>query len=107
MASIGGQYTITASAVNLTTALGLTKGDLPSGGYHCSEITVKNANGAANTLFAGGSNVTNVPANAHVQLAAGQSFTWLPSVSARPTTDEIYLVGTANAANIAFIEITV
>lgn len=107
MASKGGQYTITASAVNITTALGLTGGDLPSGGYHCAEITVKNADGAVNKLYCGGSNVTNVPANAHVELGAGAGFTWLPTVSARPTTDEIYLVGTANAANIAFIEITV
>lgn len=107
MASKGGQYTITATATNLTTALGLTGGNLPSGGWSCAEITVKNADGAANKLYFGGSDVTNVPANAHGEIAAGQGYTWLPTVSSRPNTDEIYLVGTANAANIAFIEMTV
>lgn len=106
MAINGGQYAVTATATNLTTALGLTGGNLPSGGSHCAEITVKNAAGALNKAYLGKSTVTNVPANAHVELSADQGFTFMPTVSGRPNTDEIFVVGTVNAANIVFIELT-
>lgn len=108
MAWFGGQYAVTASAVNVTTALSLVGGDLPSGGRHARKITIKNAAGAANTAYLGPSTVTNVPVNARVELAAGQAFTFGPFSSSHSiNTDEVYMVGTANAANILFIAIEV
>lgn len=103
MAFLGGQYALTASAVNLTTALGLTKGDLPSGGYHVRQIDIKNANGAANFVYVGASNVTNAPANARVELVPGQAWSEIAPGLSSFNTDEIYVVGTVNAANIIFV----
>lgn len=95
----GKQYTITASAAKLTTILGLTNPTF------CKGLTIKNAKGAANILYIGGSDVTNVPANAWVELDANQSFTFYSGEGWLCSTDEVYLVGTVNAANIAFITI--
>lgn len=108
MAWLGGQYVITASAVNITNALSLAGGPRPTGGTPARKITIKNAAGAANILYIGPSTVTNVPANARAELSAGQSYTFGPyGDSLSTTTDDVFLVGTANAANIAFISIEV
>lgn len=87
------QYTITATAVALSAAAILGTKWTPK------KLTVKNASGAANNAYLGPSTVTNVPANAGIELAAGQSFTFEDQ-----GPEEIFIVGTAAAANIAFIE---
>jgi hypothetical protein len=96
---IGGQYSLTASAAKLSTILSITD---PSETF-CKALTIKNAKGAANSMYIGGSDVTNAPANAHVELAAGESYTFYSGEGWLISTDDIYLVGTVNAANIAFI----
>ena len=98
-ANRGGQYPLTASAVSLTTALSLT------GNLHFSKITIKNAEAAANTMYIGNSDVTAVPANAHLELALKQSYTYGGDGQGYYSSDDIYLIGTVNAANIAFIQL--
>ncbi len=101
---IGAQYTITASAARLTTILAQTIGNV----NQAKQIDIKNATGAANVLYLGPSTVTNVPANARAELAAGQSFSFNTGGGGyHVSTDDIYLVGTANAANIAFISVLI
>ncbi len=95
----GGQYSLTASAVSVTAALSLTGND------HFAKITIKNANGAANPVFFGGSDVTNVPANAHGELIANQSYTFGGDGRGFYKADEVFVVGTVNAANIVFIQL--
>lgn len=103
MAWKGSQYAITASPVNLTTILSLTANS-PSNSI--KEVVIKNAAGAANTLYVGPSTVANTPTAARVELAANQSWSAGPYDSSYPlNTDMIYLVGTVNAANIAFISV--
>ena len=98
-ANRGGQVAVAAAAVNITDALSLT------GNLHFSKITIKNASGAANSAYVGNSNVTNVPANAHLELAAGESYTFGGDGKGYYSSDDIYLVGTVNAANIWFIQL--
>lgn len=99
MAFAGAQYTITATATNLTTILGL------SAGMDCRQIDIKNATLATAPLFLGKSNVTNTPANAFAQIAPGQAWSDIAPANGKLSTNEVYLVGTANAANIAFIAV--
>jgi hypothetical protein len=98
-ANKGGQIAAAATAVNITDALSLT------GNLHFSKITIKNASGAANNGYVGNSNVTNVPANAHLELSAGESYTYGGDGRGYYSTEDIYLVGTVNAANIWFIQL--
>jgi hypothetical protein len=86
------QYTLTASAAALSGSTLLDDTTPPK------KLTIKNANGAANAVYLGGSGVTNVPAAAGIELAANQSYTFEYKSPAH-----IYIVGTVNAANIAFI----
>lgn len=86
------QYTITA------TATALSDSDILNSTQAPKKLTIKNASGAANNCFLGSEVVANTPANAGVELAAGQAYTY-----SYQAPNEIYLVGTANAANIAFI----
>lgn len=98
-ANRGGQVAAAAAAINITDALSLT------GNKHFCKITVKNAEAAANAGYHGNSDVTNVPANAHGELSAGQSYTWGGDGKGYYSSDDIYLVGTVNAANIWFIQL--
>lgn len=93
----GGQFAVAATATKLTTALSLTER------RYAKRLTVKNAAGAANTLYIGGSDVTNVPANAHIELAPGQSYDFYSGEGWLVSTEDIYTVGTVNAANIVFV----
>lgn len=99
MAYISEQYVITATATKLTTALGFTAK------VYCQQIQIKNAAGGTAKLYIGDSTVTNVPANAGAELSAGETWTKYPSETRTVSSDEVYLVGTANAANIAFITV--
>lgn len=84
------QYTLTASAAALSGIIGYTQTP--------ARLTIKNSDGAANAVFLGGATVANTPANAGIQLGPGQAWTFLDQSPAR-----IFIVGTVNAANIAFI----
>ena len=96
-ALIGGQYALTASAVNISTILSL------SSGVMLKKLTIKNANGATNKVYIGDSDVTNGPANAHIELLADQTYDYYSGEQYRIITDDIYIVGTVNATNIVFI----
>jgi hypothetical protein len=86
------QYTMSATATALCSSSILNNTAIPN------RITVKNASGAANAVYLGGQLVANTPANAGVELAADQAYTFT-----RQAPCSIYIVGTVNAANIAFI----
>lgn len=96
---IGGQYALTAVAAKLSTILSLSDGESAM----LKALTIKNASSAANKMYIGDSNVTNAPANAHIELAAGESYTFYSGEGWLVNPEDIYLVGTVNAANIAFI----
>lgn len=66
-------------------------------------MRIRNATGAANALYLGLSDVTNTPTNALAQIAAGGDWEMTSMDGWWASTDDIYLVGTSNAANIAFI----
>lgn len=93
------QYTLTATAASLTSAFGLSRT------FRAQQIDIKNSDTAVNKVFLGPSTVTNVPANAGVQLGVGQAYTFLPTQGRSVNTDEVFIVGTVNAANIAFITV--
>lgn len=81
------QYPLTATAVALSTL-----GELAHETETPISITVKNASGAAASCYLGANNVTAAPANAGIELGAGQSYTFdehSPAV--------IYIVGTPGA----------
>lgn len=86
------QYAITATATALSATAILGDAETPR------KLTIKNADGAANICYLGSQAVTATPANAGVELGAGDSYTFDYQ---SPT--EIFIIGTANAANIAFI----
>ena len=87
------QYTITATATQVGGSSILNNPSV------CRLLTVKNADGAANACYIGPSTVANTPALAGVELGAGDSITYEDVAP-----NELYIVGTANAANIAFFE---
>lgn len=100
----GGQWTISGTAATIAAALGIKAG---SDQLHWNKVTVKNASGGTAALYAAkNSAVAATPTSAEVELAAGQAYTW-GSMSGQQEVDisKIYLVGTANAANIAFISL--
>ena len=86
------QYTITATATALSDSSILNSTAIPK------RLTVKNADGAANACYLGTQVVSNTPTNAGVELGAGDSYTF-----ENKAPGGIYIVGTANAANIAFV----
>lgn len=100
MAWLGGQYTLTASAANISTILSL------AAGTKLKQLTIKNAKGAANPVYLGGSTVTNAPANAFAEIDTNTQYTIYPSDGWLIDPTKVYIVGTVNAANIAFISYT-
>ncbi len=86
------QYAITAVATPLSDAAILNDSRAPR------KLTVKNANGAANACYLGRQDVAATPANAGVELGAGNTYTFTDQSPAA-----IYIIGTAAAGNIAFI----
>jgi len=99
MAYGGGQYTVTASAVTLTSALGL------SAKVHCKNIDVRAKSTNAAAVYLGPSTVTNVPANARVEIPASGWWSSGPYDGNTLNTDEIYIVGTAN--DVVFISLVI
>jgi hypothetical protein len=107
MAMIFKQYAVTAAAVDLGTALAITDPAI----LECREITISYAVAAANAAFLGGSTVTAVPANAGfvfpVVAANIPSMVFRMGAGAVKGLDlrSMYLIGTANAANVFYISI--
>jgi hypothetical protein len=89
MAWGGGQYTVTATAVTLTSALGLSEKQ------HCKNIDVRAKVGNAAPVYLGASNVTNAPANARVEIPASSWWSSGPLWTNGINTDEVFIVGTA------------
>jgi hypothetical protein len=96
-AIIGGQYAVTSTATNVSTILSL------SPGLRLKKLTIKSAKAGANQVYLGDSNVTNAPENAHAELSADQAYEYWSGECHRINTDDVYIVGTAGAANIVFI----
>jgi hypothetical protein len=107
---IGFQYVLTAAAVQLTdpTILNIPQTGNPTTGTARStkafQLRIRNATGAANAIYLGLSNVTNVPANAFAQAGAGELIEFGPFAIPLIELHDLYLVGTVNAANLCFIE---
>lgn len=96
------QYVVTTSAVSLTSALGLTGLTNIQKKALNIDVTAKSTN--VGKVYLGGSGVTNVPANAGVEITAGGSWNSGPSSISFPVSlDEIFIVGTA--ADIVFVTI--
>jgi hypothetical protein len=95
-AIIGGQAAVTTTATNISTILSLDPG------RDVRKLTIKNAGGAANRVYLGDSDVTTT-ANAHVELSADQGYDYWSSESHRVNTNDVYIIGTVNAANIVYI----
>ena len=85
------QYAVTATATRLSTLL-------VAGAVPARKLTVKNADGAANACYLGKSNVAATPANAGIELGAGDSFTFEGQ-----SPGAVWVVGSAAAANIVFV----
>ena len=83
------KYVLTAGAVALSGSTILDTTESPR------RIVIQNASGAANALFLGGSDVAT---NAGREVVAAAEFVY---ENQDPT--EIYVIGTVNAANIAYI----
>lgn len=94
------QYTLTAGAVALSDATILNIIGVNTKAFY---LRVRNATGAANPIYLGPSTVTNVPANAGLQAAAGETIELGPLDIYTFDLKEIFIVGTVAGANIAFI----
>jgi len=101
MAWAGTEYLVTATATSLTTALGLTAN---SPGNHFRQIDIRSNPAALNNVFFGGSGVT-VSAARRVVLQAGEAYSFVAVQGHHISTDDIYVIGTANAANIIFVSL--
>ncbi len=100
------QYALTASAVALndSTILGTV---LPAGITKVKSLNIRNATGAANPIYGGKSNVTNTPTNAGFQIAAATDLSFGPFDNYILDLRDIFIVGTVNAANIAFLTVVI
>lgn len=99
MAARFSQFPVTATATSLSTIFSF------SPKRYARQIDIKLAGAAVNNAYVGPSTVTNVPANAGVELTAGQAWSDIAPTGLNINTDEVFVVGTANAANILFITV--
>ena len=91
----GKQYTVTATAATLTSILSLTDD------RRFQQIDFFNDNGSTGSVYLGASTVTNVPANAFVEMQPGKGYSIGPLASGFVHSDSVYVVGTA--ADILYI----
>lgn len=98
MALFGGEALVPAAATSITSLLSLTRT------LHAKQIFIMNITGATAPLFVGRSNVT-VTTNRHHAVAAGGYVPLGGGDWKALNTDEVFIIGTANAANIALITI--
>lgn len=99
MAIYGGQYTVTGTATNVTTALTLS-----ADRTKCKDITIRAASANAAKVYLGPSTVTAVPANAFAFLNAGDSWNSGVTETNSSNADSVYIIG--NAGDIVFIEMS-
>lgn len=101
MAYVAGEYAVTASAVNISTALGSRVKQ-----KHCKQIILQLNDAAANAVQVGQSDVTT-GTNRGFTLVSGAGVQpkvlELSSTDGHVSTDDVYLIGVVNAANIVFI----
>lgn len=98
----GGQVSVTTSAQTLTALLGLTSATR----IYFKQLSVRINPASANTIYWGGSGVTNVPANAKGALVAATTpgFTWGPAdYLPVGSTDDVYFV--ASGTTVMFVDI--
>lgn len=94
----GTSFAVPAAATSLTTALGL------SAGKTVRQLDVKLATGATAPAYLGAANtVTAVPANAFAELSPGQAWSDVCVDGYAINTNNVFVIGTVNAANILFI----
>lgn len=93
MASLGGEYTVTGSAVNLTTALSL------SNPVYAQNIDILALGTNTGAVAIGGSAVTT-SANRRGQLSPGQAWTSGPVDNHPINTNEIYLIGPGTSEKV-------
>jgi hypothetical protein len=98
MAFSGGEYLVTGTATSVAAALGLTEVDRT----HVRELTLRNDPGALNPAYFGHSTVTTAANRAGVLGATDTEATYLMGAI---DLNEVFLVGTANAANIIHISL--
>ena len=89
--TFGGIGDVDTTAKTLTTLCGL------SAAVDARQLSLKIDAASAATIYCGPSTVTNVPANARVQIsvAGGIAYTWQPGVS-NVNTGDIYCVASAD-----------
>lgn len=98
MAFRGGQFTVTASATSLTSALSLSEK------VHCRQLDIKAKSTNTGKVYFGNSDVTNVPANAHGELGAGESWSVPVDSTININTDEVFVVG-PGTSEVIFIAV--
>lgn len=94
----GGNFAVTTTAQTLTAALSITNGHTKF-----KRVTVKNANAAVNTIYVGNSDVSAAGTNAHLELEAGRAYDFYSGEGWLVDTDDIYVAGTENAANVVYV----
>jgi hypothetical protein len=100
MAFYGGEAAVPASATSIASLLSITD----SGRKHYKTILLRNATGAANPAFVGPSTVTTSANRAAVLAATDTNPTSLIGGPAESLNiDQIFIIGTVNAANIVHI----
>lgn len=89
--TFGGIGDVDTAAKSLTTLCAL------SGAVNARQLSLKIDAASSATIYCGPSTVTNVPANARVQIsvAGGIAYTWQPGTS-NVNTDDIYCVASAD-----------
>ena len=89
--TFGGQGDVDTTAKTMTTLCGL------SAAVDTRQLSLKIDAASTATIYCGPSTVTNVPANARIQIsvASTPAYTWQPG-AARVNTDDIYCVSSAD-----------
>lgn len=100
------QYTLTAAAASLDSAAIFNVGPATTNAAPVTKVRqliIRNNTGAANPIYLGPSTVTNVPAFAGIQLAAGESLILNAPGGSFIDLRQMFIVGTVAGANIAYL----
>jgi len=95
----GGNFAVTTTAQSLTVALSI------AGNKHFNRVSVKLSAGALSTgtCYWGNSDVQSDGTNAHGELEPGRGYDFYSGVGWLVNTDDIYIAGPENAANVLFV----
>ena len=97
---IGAAWTVLGTATSLTTILGER--------VFWSELHIRMADASGASVFVGPSTVTAAGLFAFEEATFGATPTaivWRPSNGCKVSSDHVFLIGTAGAANIAYISV--